>query len=506
MSNDDGERITFLDNFWLRQDRPYNHMTISSVMVLADRVELASLQQIFATRWCAYRRFKQRPVDHPTGVYWETDPHFDIGNHVRRIGLPGGQGKEELEELVSNLVTMPMDPTKPLWDIHVVDNYQGGSAVIWRIHHCYGDGIALIHAALSMTDKPPGGPVATTPHPARKSASQQDEAAGDIFRQLFEPVSEAIRQAVKAGRDLVEEGVDIALHPAETVDQARQGIGTVLSYARQGLGFVSEASRLLFLTDDPSTCFKGKLGVAKRVAWSDPLPVDDVKILGKALGATINDVLLSCVTGALRTYLLEQGEPVDSTLEIRAAVPVNLRPQGQADKLGNFFGMVLLPLPIGIENPLERLAAVHQRMDALRASYQAIVTIGVMEMLGLGPPLAQASAMRLLSKKATAVMTNVPGSPEPLYLAGHQITEWMFWVPQSGSVGMGVSIITYAGHVYFGLITDRKRVSDPETIISRFGKEFEKLVLITMMGPWDQHLDAEAMGDFIKTLEQPAYR
>ncbi|HYQ92935.1 MAG TPA: wax ester/triacylglycerol synthase domain-containing protein, partial [Candidatus Competibacteraceae bacterium] len=136
------------------------------------------------------------------------------------------------EELVSNLISMPMDPTKPLWDIHLVEDYQGGSAVVWRVHHCYGDGIALIHVVLSITDKTPGGPIATTPHPARKSALHQDEAAGDLFKQVFEPVSETIRQAVKAGRGLIGEGVDIALHPAEMVDQARQGIGTVLSYAR----------------------------------------------------------------------------------------------------------------------------------------------------------------------------------------------------------------------------------------------------------------------------------
>jgi len=489
MPNPDNERISFVDTFWLRQDRPYNHMTISSVMILADRMDLKRLQHMIETRWCAYPRFKQRPVYHSTGAYWETDPHFDIGNHVRRVGLPGAQGKEELEELVSNLISMPMDPTKPLWDIHLLEEYQGGSAVVWRVHHCYADGIALIHVVLSITDKTPDGPIATTPHPARKSAPHQNETAtSDLFRQFFEPVSEAVSQAVRTGRDLLEEGIDIAFHPVETVDQARQGIGTILGYAHHGLGFVSEATRLLFLADDSPTRFKGKLGVAKRVAWSEPLPLDAVKILGKTLGSTINDVLLSCVTGALRSYLLEKGDPVDSTLEIRAAVPVNLRPQGQAEKLGNFFGMVLLPLPVGVENPLERLAAVHRRMDELRASYQAIMTIGLMELLGLGPHLTQASAMRILSKKATAVMTNVPGSPEPLYLAGSQITEWMFWVPQSGSVGMGVSIITYGGHVHFGLITDRKRVSDPETLISYFGKEFEKLLLITMMEPWGNEL------------------
>jgi WS/DGAT/MGAT family acyltransferase len=375
--------MSWVDNFWLRQDRPYNHMTISCVMILSDRLDRKRLQHLIETRWCAHQRFKQRPVYSMTGSYWETDPHFDSGNHVRRVGLPGAQGKEELEELVSNLISMPMDPTKPLWDLHLVEDYQGGSAVIWRIHHCYADGIALIYMALSITDKAPGGPGATTPHNGRKAKLRDSEetATGDIFRQLFEPVSAAVSRAVRAGQELVGEGVDIALHPVETVDHARQGLGGALSYARQGLGFVSEATRLLFLADDPPTRFKGTLGVAKRVTWSESLPLDAVKVLGKVLDCTVNDVLLSCVTAALRAYLVAQGEAVDRDLEIRAAVPVNLRLQGQADKLGNFFGIVLLPLPVGIDNPLERLTAVHQRMEALKASYQAIMTIGLMALV-----------------------------------------------------------------------------------------------------------------------------
>ena len=97
MLNSESEHMSLVDHFWLRQDRPYNHMTISSVMILADKVDLQDLQKIFETRWCAYQRFKQRPVYSATGTYWETDPHFEIGNHVWRVGLPGAQGKEELE-------------------------------------------------------------------------------------------------------------------------------------------------------------------------------------------------------------------------------------------------------------------------------------------------------------------------------------------------------------------------------------------------------------------------
>jgi diacylglycerol O-acyltransferase len=488
MPNADREHLSFVDNAWLRMDRPYNHMTICAVMILADRIDLERLQKHIASRWVLpYKRFQQRPVSTLTGAYWETDTHFEIGNHVRRVGLPGAQGKEELEEFISNLVSTPIDPTKPLWDVHLVEDYRGGSAAIWRFHHCIADGIALIHVMLSATGKAPGVATHATRPPARKAAHEdEEERRGDIFRHLFNPISEAVSHAVKAGRDLVEEGVDIVRHPSETAGYVRQGIGLVSSVARQGLGFTWETARLLLLADDPQTRFRGKLGVAKRVAWAEPLPLPEVKTLGKALGCTVNDVLLSSVTGALRAYLLAKGDPLDPELEIHAAVPVNLRPWEQVQSLGNQFGLVFLTLPIGIENPLERLYEVHERMEELKGSYQAILTFGLLEILGLGPRVAQAAAMRALSKKATAVITNVPGPQEPVYLEGCKIAEIMFWVPQSGSLGMGVSIQSYNNRVHFGLMTDQKLVRDPENIVSHFAKEFEKLVLITLMSPWSK--------------------
>lgn len=497
MFNTDREPLSRVDNFWLRLDRPYNHMTINTVLILADKLDLECLQKTIATRWVLpYKRFQQRPVYYATGTYWETDPHFEISNHFRRVGLSGAQGKEELEELISNLVSTPLDPNKPLWEFQLVEDYQGGSAVIMRTHHCYADGIAMIHLVLSMTDTAPGVPVDATHSPSRKAIHEdedKEETLGDIFRQLFQPISDASSNAVKAGRGWLAEGVDRLLHPSKTVDDARQGLGLASRYARQGLGFASEAARLLRLPDEPPIRFRGKLGMAKRVAWAEPLPLHNVKAIGQALGSTINDVVLASVAGALRAYLIEQGDPVDRQLEIRAAVPVNLRPLEQAKNLGNRFGLVLLTLPLGIENPLERLQEVHKRMQELRNSYQAMMTLGLMEIMGLGPNLAQALAMRLLGRKATAVMTNVAGPQQPLYFAGSQLAELMFWVPQSGSVGMGVSIFSYNDRVHFGLMTDQKLVSDPGTIISQFSKEFEQLVLIAMTGPWDKHLDAKAM-------------
>jgi hypothetical protein len=123
-------------------------------------------------------------------------------------------------------------------------------------------------------------------------------------------------------------------------------------------------------------------------------------------------------------------------------------------------------------------------MDELKGSYQAILALGLLGVLGLGPKLLQSTVLKTLSKKATAVMTNVPGPQVPLYFAGAKIREQMFWVPQSGTIGMGVSILTYNGQVQFGLATTKKLVSDPQAIVERFSVEFERLLLSVMMGPW----------------------
>ncbi|MEE4376070.1 MAG: wax ester/triacylglycerol synthase family O-acyltransferase [Candidatus Competibacteraceae bacterium] len=466
--------MSSIDTAWLRMDRPYNLMMITGVMVLEDKLELEKLRRTVSSLFLSHKRFKQKPVPHANGYYWETDPHFELASHVRRIGLAGKGDKEALEELVSDLMSTPLDPSKPLWQYHLVDSYEGGSVVIIRIHHCYADGIALIQVLLSMTTTSPTEQIKQRPiRTALHKHKHKTDHDGGIFELLFHPF-EAVDHAVKAGQHLLEEGMEVVRHTPD-----------LLSYAAHGVGVVSEAAKLLIMPDDNPTRFKGKPGVIKRVAWIDPLPQADIKVVGKALGCSINDVLLSCVAGALRSYLVEKGECVDG-LEIRATVPVNLRPLDQVQNLGNYFGLVFLELPIGIADPVTRIYEVRKRMERLKGSYQAILALGLLGTLGFGPKIVQASAIKVLSKKATAVMTNVPGPQMPLYYAGDRIKEMMFWVPQSGSIGMGVSILSYDGLVQFGLVTDKNMVPDPKLIINRFGAEFEQVLLATMMESWGE--------------------
>jgi WS/DGAT/MGAT family acyltransferase len=253
--------------------------------------------------------------------------------------------------------------------------------------------------------------------------------------------------------------------------------------ARTGYKVLGDAAAMALLADDSPTLLKGKLEGRKAVAWCEPLPLEDVKTIGKGLGCSVNDVLLSCAAGAIGSWLADQGDD-PAGKEIRAMVPVNLRPLEQAWKLGNRFGLAPLTLPIGIDNPIARVFAVRQRMAELKGSYQPLLAFAILSITGLLIKPAQDAILGLFAKKTTAVMTNVPGPREPLKFCGATLRQNMFWVPASGDVGVGVSILSYAGGVQFGLITDTRLCPEPQQIIDRFAIEFEKLLLVTMMLPW----------------------
>ncbi len=484
--NQDSERISGIDTAWLRMERPTNLMMITGVMIFAERLAYERLRAVVESRFLKYRRFAQRAVQKTAGAFWETDPYFDLNRHVLRTALPGRADKAELQHLASDLMSTPLDFSKPMWQFHLVEDYQGGSAVILRIHHSYADGIALIHVLLALTD--PASEIA----PTHETETEQTEDTAGIFRRFFNPVDKAVQTTLKLGRGLLGGGADMFKHPTHALD-----------YARSGVQLAAEIARLALMSDDSRTRFKGDLGVSKRVAWAEPLPLDEVKTVGKALGGSVNDVLLAAVAGALRDYLVERGDPVPAELQVRAVIPVNLRSPEKAAQLGNFFGLVFLTLPVGIANPLERVYEVRRRMNELKESFQPILALGLLGVAGMGPNQVQQSLLEMLSKKASAVMTNVPGPPEPIYLGGARLAEMMFWVPQSGQIGMGVSILSYNNRVHFGLVADQKLVADPEAIIGRFAGEFEKLLFITLMSPWEHELDAQQVENSLKALTGP---
>ena len=245
--------------------------------------------------------------------------------------------------------------------------------------------------------------------------------------------------------------------------------------AESGASFAYVVGELLSLPLDPKTVFKGQIGITKKAVWSGPVPLADVKAVGRAFGATINDVLLAAATGAMRYYMLSRGDDIEGR-DVKAIVPVNLRPEEEVDDLGNRFGLVFVALPVGLAEPRRRLAEVHRRMDELKRSPQAGVAFSILQLLGMAKPELLALGVDLFGSKATLVMTNVPGPQKRLFVAGSRIENIMFWVPQSAHLGLGISIFSYAGEVRMGLAVDAALAPDPETLVNHFHDEIEVLL------------------------------
>jgi diacylglycerol O-acyltransferase len=482
------ERMSRVDTAWLRMDSDVNLMMIVGVWLLRPAIAYETLCRRVEQKLLRYERFREIAVRDASGATWVGDADFDIHRHVVREKLPkkSGQGERAaLQERVGVLASEPLDPARPLWQFHLIDGYEGGSALIARVHHCIGDGIALISVMMAITD---GG--SDPPRRERKSAADSDDGLGDG---LAGAALKALDGLSSRAAGLAGASLDRSL---ELLADPQKGLAGALAGAKLGAKVMRDVAAMALMDDDSSTLLKGRPSGVKRVAWGEPIALADVKAIGHALGCSINDVLLACVAGAIGAWLRDQGDD-PAGKEIRAMVPVNLRPLDQAWQLGNRFGLAPLLLPIGIDNPVARVAAVRARMSELKSSYQPMLAFAVLAVAGQMVQTVQDALLGLFAKKATAVMTNVPGPPVPLAFCGSTLRQTMFWVPASGDIGVGVSILSYGGGVQFGLMTDRSVCASPQAIIDRFAPEFEKLLWLAMMLPWGAHnltIDDDARG------------
>ena len=484
-----GERMTKVDTAWLRMDCDANLMMIMGVWQLAPGVKHAAVCERIENSLLKYNRFKQRVMEDAAGATWVNDRKFDLANHVVLETLPraarGGHQQEALQDRVAALATQRLDPNRPLWQIHLIEDYLGpdgvkGSAMVVRIHHCIADGIALISVTMSMVD---GG----APPPERRKKEAVVNSAEDwIADTLLKPFTDITVKALGAVGEGAARSLGMLGDPKKGMEKGvEKGLSGSIDMAKVMLQVLKDSAALALMPNDSPTRLKGKPGGSKKVAWCQPIPLDEVKAVGKALNCSINDVLLSCVAGALGEYLKSHGDDVAGQ-EIRAMVPVNLRPLDQAYKLGNRFGLVPLVLPIGVANPIERVYEVRRRMAALKGSYQPLLAFSLLAVAGLLIKPAQDMMLNIFAKKTTAVMTNVPGPRDKLKFCGSTLEQSMFWVPQSGDVGLGVSILSYGGGVQFGVITDSLLCPEPQRIIDEFVPEFAKLSLVTLMLPWGE--------------------
>jgi diacylglycerol O-acyltransferase / wax synthase len=425
------QRMGGADAAWLHMDRPENPMVITSLLWTAEPVDWERYTQVIQERLIArYPRFSQRVVEPATGVgvpHWRDDEHFQLDLHLHRVSLPPPAGREGLARLVGDVMSTPLHPGRPLWQAYLVDRYGPGSAVVMRIHHCIADGIALMRVLLSLAD-----------------------GATDVR----DPATHGLLSRVR-------QGVATATSPR-----------AVLRMGKSALGQAVAVGNLVVLPAEHIDPLERPLSGIKQAAWSGPIPLDSVKRVGREAGATVNDVLLSAVGAALQPQV---GAGVN---DVRALVPFNVRGAIDApvpSTLGNKFGMVFVDLPVGVSDPEQRLQTVKQRMDALKSSPQGAAAFQVMGVMGRLPLSAERALVGLFTSKGSLVLTNVPGPSEVVSIAGAPIAGTLAWVPQSGNIGLGVSIVSYQGSVHVGVAADRAVVESPADVIETLEKALAEL-------------------------------
>jgi len=472
------ERMNHADNFWYCMDEPTNLMVITAFMEFKEPLDYNRLYATIESRLASFPRFQKKVVRPSSGVgwpVWKTDPNYDLRSQLLRVALPAPGGKAELREMIANLMITPLDPNRPLWQVHLIENYGKGCVLFFRIHHCIGDGIALTHVLLSTADTDPDAP-----WPKSQKTKTTSRSFGSPFQiqSAIRSIQETVNLTQDLGKKLKKEFEKAVTDPAHLKQLAKASSCLPTDFA-------SVLSKHTIMSSDPNTAFKGKLGVRKKVAWTEPMPLDRIKKVGRAINtATLNDVLIATVTGAMRRYLKTRNTPVNE-LDLRVTVPVNIRKPGTEFELGNKFSLVFLPLPVHLEDPILRLKEVKRRMDQLKKSPDPYINFGLLSSIGYLPPGLAKKAAALFGNKASGVLTNVPGPRQPLYFAGKEIEKFMFWVPRSGRIGLGVSILSYNGNVIVGIASDEKLMPDPEVLLEGFEDEFNHLLELVQSGKID---------------------
>lgn len=460
-------RMTSLDASFLYLERPNALLHVGGIYTFAHPLDYERLVRDVRDRLHLIPRYTQRAImvplnlGHPT---WEPDPQFDIRHHVQRHKLKVDGDDAALAQLSAKLFAEPLDRTRPLWEMHLIDGYRApdfgarGCALLAKTHHCMIDGASGVQLMNLLMDATP------KPAPIPKPESQPPQAP------LPNPVTHAVTGLIDTARTQLEIGRRVAqllLQPAHALEEARATLDAVGTLVRT------------LLAGAPPTPFNGAISKQRALAWAR-FSLNEVKAIKNRLGGTVNDVVLAMISGGLRHYLRERGINTDRT-ELKAMVPVNVRAEHEHLKLGNRVSMMVAPLPIGITDPVERLRQVSAAMDLLKNSGQAGQMERVVALTDLLPPPLQRPLAQLQASvtPVNTVCTNVPGPRETLYLLGEAVRMIVPLVPLAAGIGLGFAILSYADQLTIGLNADAERVPDLQKLAAALHRAFDELWAMT---------------------------
>jgi diacylglycerol O-acyltransferase len=433
------DRLTGLDASFLALETGGAHMHVGSVLVFdGPAPDYEELVAAIDTRLHLVPRYRQKLAFPPlvqARPVWVDDPHFNAGYHVRHTALPAPGGREELERLAGRVFSQALDRSKPLWEIWLVEDVEDDAfALVCKTHHALVDGISGVDIMAVLFDLEPDPPEREPPPPWYPSPEPSAAAL----------LADAVAGYAEAPGELARAAAGALAAPR----LALRALGGVAGMVRAGL------------TSAPPSPLNVRIGPHRRFTWVEA-DLDRFKAIKGALGGTVNDVVLSVVTGALRGLLLRRGrDPRD--IELKAMVPVSVRADEERGTLGNRVSAMYAPLPVGIEDPIERFRAIHAAMGDLKASSQAVGAEVLTQLAGFAAPtiLDQAARLQGMQRLYNLVVTNVPGPQFPLYMLGRRLRGFYPEVPLTLNTALGIAIMSYDGHLDFGLLGDYDAMED----------------------------------------------
>lgn len=514
----DRRRLGVQDELWLVMDRPNNLMVVDSVIWTTEPLDADRARDVIVERlWDRYPVFRSRAVRDPDGSWWwEEDPDAAFEDLVDHVELDDPDDPRALQRLVSEHRTEPLDRDRPLWRVLWVDRYRGGSALVLRSHHAVADGIRMVQLAMSLFDAAPEGGAILAPAvqqygtradaPAPSAVERARAALGGVWNQATGTARAAAEiggatlsfaahlprlapNAIETARGAASNpvgavhgwitatwsgAVDAAADARASIASAVSRSGPLVNVFSVAPADVDVVRKLLVGTRNDATVWSGAATSDKAVAWSEPLDLEDVKAVARAEGTTVNDVLVTCVAGTLRSYLAAHDARCAS---VTFMVPVNLTPIDLTlpDELGNSFALIQLELPVDDPDPVSVLRVVHRRMARIKRGHEAAVAFRVQEAIaGLSRSVYEAS-VDILANRTVGTLTNVPGPPMAVYLAGSKVEGMTGWAPLSGDQPMSFTIYSYDGGVTVGIACDRNLVPDHDTIVDGFATAFAEL-------------------------------
>ncbi len=453
------DRLSALDATFLHQERASAHMHIGGVGVFDG--PCPSLDEFIAhldARLGGLPRYRQKLAFTRLGARWIDDPAFDLRYHVRAAALPSPAGDAELAEFVAQVASQRLDRRRPLWEAWLVEAGPSHFALVFKSHHAMVDGVSNFDLATVLLDLTPDGAAPGFGHGSGDGWSPQPAPS------RLDLVSADARDVVDSGLGLAGRAVSAALRPERTVREAVE--------VAKGVGELAWAA----LNPAPATPLNVEIGAHRRFAVVHE-ELAEYKAVKSAFGATVNDVVLTVVTGALRRWLLARGESVEG-LELRALVPVSVRSEASQGSLGNQLSMFRAPLPVSIADPVACLGVIRDAMQGLKESRQAVAASTLAAAAEIAPPgvLAQASRLQFSTRLFNLLVTNVPGPQFPLYLLGRRV-ESLYPLPfLAEGHGLAVAIISYDGLVEYGLLADYDALGDLDVIAEGIEATLEELV------------------------------